>query len=637
MPPSEIFGPDGLLARRFKDYEPRPGQMKMAVAVARALSEKRHLAVEAPCGIGKSFAYLAPAIEHAVAEGTKVVVCTANIALQEQLVRKDLPGLKELLPVPFTWALVKGLGNYLCLDRWNETLGEDSLFADEEELELKHRFDDWARTTTTGDHSDLPFSPPDAIWGRANGVTELCNGHHCPRYDACFAMDARRRAASATVVVTNYHLYFAHLALKIATERDVILPPHEALICDEAHEMADVARDFFGRRLGPGFAHLLARGAQRLGLKKTADRVRAEARAFFDQVRGHRASPAYRIRLREGGFADPAPLAAALEDYQRDLKAAGQSAADEEAADKAAKYLGASAAALGNLHAFLALDDPNQVAWIEEETLRTGEASARLMSRRIDVSDVLREHLFGKVESVVMTSATLASSGGSFDFLKRETGGEAAQELVVGSPFDFRTQARLVVPKVAAEVNSPAFAAEISPQINRLIRALGGRTLALFTSYRNMNACADAARETGVEILRQGSAPRSRLLEAFREDRGTALFATTSFWQGIDVPGEALSCLVIDKLPFTTPEDPLIDALTERDPETFQRYQLPRATLALRQGFGRLIRRRDDRGVCVLFDNRVFTRRYGREILAALPEVPVHRDLEAALEFFKDE
>lgn len=626
---AEVFGPDGLLAAKFPGYEPRPGQARMAEAVARALAGRTHLAVEAPCGVGKSFAYLVPAIAHAVATESRVVVCTANIALQEQLVTQDLPRLRELLPEPFAFRLIKGIGNYLCLDRWEESREDPGLFAGDDQ---RRAIDDWARSTGTGDVSELPFVPADAVWGRVNGVSELCNGAQCRHFEPCFAMDARRRLLKAQIIVTNYHLYFAHLAVKVASGRDVILPPHSAVVGDEAHELTDVARDFFGRKLSPWTFVLIARGAERLGLNRTAEAVRLEARAFFDETRRYHDSGRYRIRLREGGFADGGGIAKALETLSADLKAAGESARNETDADRAGKYLGAATRAAGALQAFLALDDPGEVSWIEPDTSRAGDASSRLCARRIEVRDVLKEHLFGAVPSVILTSATL-TSGGSFEFLKRETGADGAAELVVGSPFDYAAQARLVVPDVGAQPGDAGFAPAIAQAINEILRRLGGRTLALFTSYKNLNVCAEAARDTGVEILRQGDRPRSKLLEAFRQDRGTALFATTSFWQGVDVPGPALSCLVIDKLPFTTPEDPLIDALQERDPETFERYQLPRTILALRQGFGRLIRRRDDRGVCVIFDRRLFTRRYGSTILGSLPPASVHRSLEAAFEF----
>jgi ATP-dependent DNA helicase DinG len=268
------------------------------------------------------------------------------------------------------------------------------------------------------------------------------------------------------------------------------------------------------------------------------------------------------------------------------------------------------------------------VYWIDRD-----DRSARLQARMIDVGPTLQEQLFKTTPSVILTSATLTANG-QFDFLKRETGAEGLREVSVPSPFDFREQALLVIPPMRSGPNDTTYAVEMSESINRILRHLKGRTMCLFTSYRNLEACADRAEETGVRILRQGDLPRSKLLEEFRKDQGTALFATSSFWQGVDIPGEALSCLVIDKIPFLNPGDPLLEALQERDPNCFSTYSLPKATLDLRQGFGRLIRRKTDRGVVVIFDNRLLTKKYGAEVLASLPECRLERDLAALEKFF---
>ncbi|MBI4565147.1 MAG: ATP-dependent DNA helicase [Planctomycetes bacterium] len=636
------FGPNGLLARRLPGYEPRDGQIEMARAVSRAVAEKKHLAIEAPCGVGKTFAYLVPAIEHAVRTKTRLVVCTANITLQEQLVAKDLPALSHILPFKFSFALIKGLGNYLCLDRLEEAQQDkEGLLFPTPDAEPWERLMEWSRSTKTGDLSELPFKPPEGMWNRVNGVSELCHGRECPQFEPCFAMEARRRLRETDVIVTNYHLFFAHLHVKIVAERDVILPPFSTLICDEAHEMADIARDFFGRRFSEYSITHLVRGAQFFGLRGLADALRSASKTFFQQVYHFFRSPEYRIRLRRGGFANGADLAAAVAEFKERLAERLLAAQDDQTLNKIAKFIAAADHYLSLLNAFLEPNDPNQVAWIEKETdRRTGATAARLMSRVVDVSGLSRDHVFKAVPSVILTSATLANGrterGLNFEFLKRETGADAAEELGVRSPFDFRRQARLVIPPVAAGPNDPEFAPEIARSINQILRHLGGRTMALFTSYRNMRRCAEAAQETGVEILVQGQQPQSQLLKAFREDRGTALFATASFWQGVDVPGEALSCLVIDKIPFTPPEDPLLDALRERDPDCFRHTSLPRAIIELRQGFGRLIRTSSDRGVVVIFDNRLFTARYGRDILESLPDIPIHRDLHAVFEFFDD-
>jgi len=628
----DIFGPAGALAKTIPGYEHRSGQAEMAAAVEEALARKKHLAIEAPCGVGKTFAYLVPAIRHALATETRVVVCTANIALQEQLIEKDLPLLAKAMLKPFRYELIKGIGNYLCLDRTEDVENElRSLTFDEDESAQWKKLVRWKGRTKTGDVSDLSFTPLDSLWNRVNGQTDLCNGAQCRFFEDCFAMEARRRLKNAQIIVTNYHLFFAHLAVRVAAERDVILPAYSVVICDEAQDMADIARDFFGMRLSPYSVNSLVRGANLLRLGRTGDRLRLESREFFRRVSDYRRSPRYGKRLREPGFADATDLVAAVGEYRAALADAKGTSEDEETADKVAKFEAAAVRYLDTLHSFLAVNDENKVYWIDDDPRAT-----RLESRVIDVSPILRDQLFAQTPSVILTSATLAADK-DFSFVKRETGADAAGEKVVASPFDLPRQAILVVPRMKAGPNDPAFAAEMSAHINRIVKRLGGRTMALFTSYRNLDFCAQAAKETGVEILKQGDAPRSKLLDAFREDRGTALFATASFWQGVDIPGEALSCLVIDKIPFVHPDDPLLSALAERDRESFTNWSLPKATMLLRQGFGRLIRTKTDRGAVVIFDNRLFTARYGQGILAALPPVTVHRDLDALDGFFEEE
>jgi ATP-dependent DNA helicase DinG len=618
------FGPGGLLEQKSRDYEIRPGQIEMAQAVDRAIGEKRHLSIEAPCGIGKTYAYLIPAIEHAIASDSRVVVCTANIALQEQIVEKDLPGLAKIMPRKFTWALIKGINNYLCLDRFGETRDElMHVTFDRKELRQFQKIQAWAEETQSGDLSDLDFEPEDSVWNRVNGVSELCNGSQCRFYEDCFAMDARRRLRGAQVIVTNYHLFFAHLRVKAFGAGDVILPSASTVICDEAHDMADIARDFFGMRLTPFSITMLVRGANHLRRGGMAERLRQASRAFFARVRDSSDR-----RLRKPQWIDAGDLLKTIGEYQLLLKDARASTEDEEEIDKIGKFGGAAEHYVETLMKFIQLDDPNCVYWAEKD-----DRASRLFARVIDVSEILREQLFKSTSTVILTSATLTANG-EFGFVKRETGAEDAQEMRVPSPFDHREQQILVVPKMRCQPNDPGFAPEMSGHINRIVKFLGGRTMCLFTSYKNLEQCAQAAEATGVKILRQGDKPRSKLLKEFRRDEGTALFATSSFWQGVDIPGEALSCLVIDKIPFMNPGDPLLEALQERDPQSFANYSLPKAILDLRQGFGRLIRRRSDRGVVVIFDTRLFTKSYGAEVLSSLPDCRVTRDLDELEKFF---
>jgi ATP-dependent DNA helicase DinG len=623
MTVADFFGPGGLLERHIPGYEPRSGQAAMAEAVARALERKRPLLVEAPCGVGKTFAYLVPAVAHALEHDGRVAVCTANIALQEQIFQKDLPVLARLFPRRFTAALIKGLNNYLCLDRFEETRGLLPQVAfDGARFGQWRRIAAWREETSTGDVSDLDFEPDEEVWGRVQGVPELCNGPDCRFADECFALDARRRLRGAQVIVTNYHLFLAHLRLRRRGAGDALLPPLSAVLCDEAHELADIARDFFGRKLTPHSIRPLVQAARFLRLGADADRLRRASEAFF-----RRAREVEGRRLRRPGWIDASELEGAVAGFQDLLARARERAELDEERDKIDKFSAAAAAYRETLRHFLELDDPNAVYWIEKD-----DRSSRLQSRRVDVRGILEEELFRAYPATILCSATL-TAGGDFGFIRRETGASDAEELSVPSPFDFGRQAILVVPRMRASPNDPEFASEMSGHINRILVYLGGRTMCLFTSYRNLEACARAAAATGVRILRQGDLPRSKLLAEFRKDEGTALFATSSFWQGVDVPGEALSCLVIDKIPFMSPADPLLEALEERDPQSFRNYSLPKAILDLRQGFGRLIRTRTDRGVVVIFDNRLFTKAYGTEVLSSLPACPLYRDL-GALERF---
>ncbi len=622
---STFFGPGGPLAKGSRDYELRPGQLQMAEAVERAIRDKRHLAIEAPCGIGKTYAYLIPAIRHALETDSRVIVATANIALQEQIVEKDLPALAKILPRPFGFALIKGINNYLCRDRFEDVLGEFApVTFDRKELRQWEKLVAWADETKVGDVSELDFEPDSPVWQKVNGVRELCNGPDCRHFEGCHAMEARRRTRSAQVIVTNYHLFCAHLAVKASGGGDVILPAASTVICDEAHELADIARDFFGARLSPFSITHLVRGATQLKLGSMAERLRQASRSFFSRVRDAGGG-----RLLKPRWIDAGDVEQAIADYREALTLARRATEDEEELDKIAKHVGAADHYLSTLHSFVGLDDPNCVYWSQPD-----ERSSRLQARLIDVSPVLEEQLFKGGPTVILTSATMTADG-DFGFVKRETGAHAADELRVPSPFNHEEQQMLVVPRMKCAPNDSGFAAEMSGHINRIITLLGGRTMCLFTSYRNLDFCAQAAESTGIKILRQGDRPRSKLLKEFRKDEGSALFATSSFWQGVDIPGEALSCLVIDKIPFMSPGDPLLEALTERDPQSFQNYSLPKAILELRQGFGRLIRRRSDRGVVVIFDTRLFTKSYGAMVRASLPSCPVSREADAVEKFFK--
>lgn len=614
---SSFFDSDGPLARAHADYERRDGQIALALAIGRAFAEGAHLDAEAPAGTGKSFAYLVPLIDHALTTETPAIVVTANIALQEQLMNKDLPMLARAMPRAFTSTLLKGMNNYLCLDRFEEA--DEGLF----DADPLH---DWARATQTGDRSELEDEPRRDAWRRICGVPELCTGSECDHFDRCFVMAARDRARRVSVVVTNYHLLFSHLRIRRETGESLLLPDFDAVVCDEAHEMADIAREFFGHRLTPFSIRMLQRGARVLGRDDLMRRLKDAGDAFFDRVEAAYGSARYKLRLRRP--IEGADLAGALSEYLAHARRLADALEDEEAGDPVKKCVRAAESVDAALKALLAMDESNHVYFIERD-----EETPVLRSMLVDAGDVIREELHDRTPSVVTVSATLQTAG-SFAFFAGERGGAGAATLAVPSPFDFARQCLLVVPDLGVAPNHADFAGAMAGTINRIITGLGGRTMALFTSYRNLDVCATAARDTGVTILRQGDRPRTQLLDRFRKGgKPKALFATTSFWQGVDIPGDPLSCVIIDKIPFAPPDEPLMEAMGERLPDAFSTFSLPRAIIDLRQGFGRLIRTQTDRGAVVIFDGRIFTKPYGRSILDSLPECERTRDVERIFSF----
>lgn len=619
----EVFGIGGLFAKAFPGYEPRPGQVELARAIDAAFASEKHLLAEGPCGTGKSVAYLVPAIHHAVTFGRKVVVATANIALQEQLVHRDLPMLAKVLPYPFRFSLVKGKRNYLCPARLLEANDLGLLGSDAARLE---RLISWAERSQTGDVSELESVPEEGLWSQACGTDGECDRHRCIA-TGCFAQRARDGARRAHVIVTNYHLFLSDLTTVDDNGKRVILPEYDYVICDEGHEMADCARAAFGFELHEGTfekaaSDLKEERAERLGVA-----LLQEGQRFLDAARAFARSNHYRARLRTPNFVDGEPLRQALG------AAVGFWALRKERLEGRAGYDRAK----GRLHELEMLArhmgavlNPNleDAAWID-----LGPSNrVTLCSQPVRVGPVLEAQLFGKVRSAVVTSATV-TTGGSFGYVREEVGLSTGAELVVASPFDHRRQALLVIPEMESEPNDPGFEAEMEGLLARMLDLMGGRTLALFTSHRAVRHAQEVLRGSSHRILVQGTAPRTLLLEKFRKDVASVLLATQSFWVGVDVPGESLSCVTIDRLPFPRPDDPIIDALAQDCRGWFRRYALPPAVMALRQAVGRLIRARADRGVIVIFDKRLITRPYGELFLESLPPMRLERRLEEVTAF----
>jgi len=607
-----VFGPTGALARALPGYEPRAEQAALAAAVERALAFGEHLVAEAGTGVGKSLAYLVPAL----ASGRRVVVATATKALQEQLLQKDVPLAAAAVGRDVDVQVLKGRANYLCRRQLQGF--QPFLLPDGRDGSAWEAMQGWLDTTETGDRAELEIEPSGALWGELAVGPDRCTGRRCAFVSACFAEAARERAAHADLVIVNHALYFAHLASGLA-----VLPEHDAVIFDEAHRLEESAASWLGggisrhalRRLAHD-AERVCRDAQRALPARELDRVERTGERLLRAV----APPSGRRRLREV----PAEPALVLIDALADLSSAlhGQTE-DLDALSRRALALAAE------VEACLDLAGGERVVWSEPDALSWAP---------VDVSAELRERLWDDGPTAILVSATL-TTGEDATFVRRRLGLDRAREAIVGSPYDFPEQALLYVPRSMPDPRGDGFTERAAEEIVSLLALSEGRALVLTSSYRALEHYREqVCGRIPYDVLVQGDAPRERLLERFRTEVGSVLLATSTFWQGVDVPGEALSLLVIDKLPFSAPGDPLHEARCEAveraGGDWFRDYALPTAMLQLRQGFGRLIRGHADRGVVAILDPRLRTRPYGRAFLAALPRCPVVEDPAAVASFF---
>ena len=625
-----LLGPSGLLADVLPGYESRPQQLQMAQAVERCFGEHGYLLAEAGTGTGKTFAYLVPA----VLSGRKVVISTATKTLQEQIFLKDIPILKQLVGLDFAAAYLKGRNNYLCLHRFERMVKEPE-FATREEAKYWRRIQDWAEHTEVGDRAELDLPEDFPAWRDLSTTSESCLGANCPQYEPCFVTRSRRWAEESQLVVVNHHLFFADLAIRSSqgSRGEGVLPHYDAVVFDEAHALEEVATDYFGRQISNRRMEDLASDAIRassaaegaLGvLPSLANRIREQSEALFEAL-------PHVLALGTGDGAQRLqpdtlePLDSAFQPLLQTLSAiAALSSASDPPEILAISRRGSELA--GDLEFIWKAAASDHVYWVE----RRGR-SLFLRAAPIDIGGELRRRLYPSVDTLIFTSATLTVAG-RFEYFARRIGLSEdptplspVTEISVDSPFDFRRQAALYVPKNLPDPNAPDFPEAIADEIVRLVRISGGRAVALFTSLRNMTAVHQLVKpKVPFRVLLQGERPKSALLELFR--RGpSVLFAAQSFWEGVDVPGDALSMVIIDRLPFASPGDPLVGARIEQlrrngeDPFSF--YQLPQAAIALRQGFGRLIRTQQDRGVVAILDRRIRTRAYGRVFLDSLPPV----------------
>ena len=646
----KIFGPNGLFAKHHPDYEFRPGQMAMANAVAEALENRKHLLVEAGTGTGKTLAYLVPAI----GLGRRVIISTGTKNLQEQLFFKDIPFLQRVLPRKFKATYLKGRNNYLCLNRLKRAETAPVLQGMEEidQFDLVRR---WAFETKTGDRAELTELPENVqFWRHVDARSDICIGQKCPSFDECFITRARQSALDADIVIVNHHLFFADLALR-DKEWGQVLPDYGAVIFDEAHQIEDIAAQYFGAAVSSYQIEDLIGDISRLPindveaakeLTKAGARVTRFADNWWQTFSGHSSlvmvneegrfvlkQSMFVHRQRNGEYTATAAgerymaLKAALDRLVAGLNSVKNPPPEMEAIQRRAEQL------RFDLEFIVLGDDPGFVYWCE----RRGRGFF-MQATPIDASDILNDRLFSKVESVVMTSATLTSAG-SFNFIRQRLGVGETGELVAESNFDYEHQALLYLPKRMPEPRESGFTEAAADQITRLLNASQGRAFVLSTSYSQMKLLRELVEpEVDFPILMQGESSRSGLLEKFRATPHAVLFATSSFWQGVDVRGEALSCVIIDKLPFAVPSDPVVAArqrfIDNHGRSSFNEYSVPAAVITLKQGVGRLIRSATDRGVIAILDPRLLTKNYGKQFLESLPQCRVTQDIEEVEEFF---
>jgi ATP-dependent DNA helicase DinG len=640
----EAFADDGPLALAIDQFEPRDGQRQMARAVADVLSDGGVLLAEAGTGTGKTMAYLVPAI----LSGQRVLVSTGTKNLQEQVYFKDLPVLEKALPGKFTATYMKGRANYLCLHRLQQFEASGSAMPID-------RISRWAQSTDTGDRAELEDLPEDSsLWAELSATADTCLGGECPQYQQCFVTRMRQRAAESDVVIVNHHLLCADAAVRKSTYGEVI-PDCRHLVLDEAHQLEDVATQYFGLSVSNYRLDDLVRDCERLfnfgaipdddseGRRAVA-RVADHSRAFFGGVAMSRRARGFgdeRMRIGPDWFGDVVDhgvaLIHALDGLEATMALAGGKADAPEAGRETHEDALSMARRAGeirdDLRFMLAASDSDYVYFVEMRG-----RGVFLRAAPIDVSAIVQELLFDRMRATVLTSATL-SVDESFTYARRRLGIKRAAEIRVPSEFDFKSQSLLYLPRRMPPPKSPQFADAVAREVAEILRRSDGRAFVLFTSYAAMHAVYEMVLGTlPFPLLVQGTAPRSVLLARFRSTPNAVLFATSSFWQGVDVVGEQLSCVIIDKLPFASPGDPItaarIENITAQGGEAFNDYQVPLAILTLLQGLGRLIRHRSDRGVLAILDPRLRTMGYGRRFLQSFPPAPVAQDLAAVERFF---
>ena len=631
----QIFGPGGFLERSMiGGYEHRPAQLQMAEAVHDAFQKHHHSVVEAGTGTGKTLAYLLPAI----CSGRRVVISTATKSLQEQLYQKDVPFLQKHFAPNLKVAVMKGRSNFLCLSKMH-ALADQPMLKGMEEVDAFRQIREWSSLTETGDRTELTFLPDDSeLWSRIDARRDTCTGKKCPEFEKCFLTQMQNRAKEADLIIVNHHLFFADLALK-QDDFGSILPEYSGVVFDEAHEMEDVASDYFGQQISNFRFEELARDADHaMRLTKTGSptllrrtqRIREKSRAFFDSFPPRDGRFPFTRQEREAFLEQHREAYDALLNACKAMET--EFAALTQKPEELTRIARRSFEIRQELSFLFESNEKNYVYWFERRN-----KGVFLAATPIDISQILREKLFEPFDTVILTSATLTVAG-RFEFIRQRLGLDHAKECALPPEFDYQQQALLYLPQKMPDVRDAGFAGKAADEIVQLLELSQGRAFCLFTSYAQMNDLFERVR-TRVEfpLMLQGTAPRSILLERFKNTPNAVLFATASFWQGVDVPGEQLSCVIVDRLPFAVPSDPIVAArvraLQDEGRNPFSEFQVPEAVLALKQGFGRLIRAKTDRGVLALLDTRIQRMPYGKIFLESLPRYRRTNDLEEVSRF----